>query len=30
MTDMELYLLIAPFVLVGLGMVALWWTGLDH
>jgi hypothetical protein len=30
MTNLQLYLLLAPFVLVGLGGLAYWWTGLQH
>ena len=26
-TDLQLYLLLVPFALVGLGVLAYWWTG---
>ncbi len=30
MTDLQLYLLLVPVALVGLGLVAYWWTGRIH
>jgi hypothetical protein len=30
MTNLQLYLLLAPFGLVGVGGLAYWWTGLQH